>query len=74
MEWRNIETAPRDGTLVDLWCCSGGDERFGARYADCKFEHGHWRWLYHADGWVKVDYVPTHWMPTPPAPTTGDDQ
>jgi len=72
MKWEPIETAPKDGTAVDLWV--GGE-----RVSDCE-------WINNYDGfcrfkddgdcgmaWVRVDHehgTPTHWMPLPQPPTT----
>jgi hypothetical protein len=67
-EWQPIETAPKDGTVIDLWI--PGWERF----ADC-----HWSKIEPA-GWTSDfgDVVlectgntePTHWMPLPEPPTS----
>jgi len=68
-EWQPIETAPKDGTQVDLWCCSGSDLRYGERYVDAEFLGG--KWKYYSDcyeGWVTISYTPTHWMPLPSPP------
>lgn len=70
--WRPIETAPKDGTHIDLWA---GEERV----ADCRWNVRSKRWEYWAWGdfdgmaMVKVDYNPTHWMPIPAAPLKEDD-
>lgn len=68
MEWRPIETAPKDRTVVDLWA-------MGRRWPDMEWEvtcpshpDGVWKragtdW-YDAMGWLD----PTHWMPLPPPP------
>lgn len=75
-EWRPIETAPKDGTLVDLWSAT-----YNARLPDCKFEQeewdeqGHWYQAYSENPscshYVSDDAL-THWMPRPPAPSNGD--
>jgi hypothetical protein len=65
--WRPIETAPKDGTHVDLWA---GEERV----ADCRWNISrsrweHWGWGdYDGMDMVKVDFEPTHWIPIPSAP------
>jgi len=62
-----IETAPKDGTLVDLWSDNG-------RWPDCKWDEviqdwTHW-WGGGFDvmGWVKLGEHVTHWatIPAPP--------
>lgn len=78
--WQPIETAPKDGTVIDLW-----HEEFG-READCYWGLPHhccgemgslcdsdWHSL--EPGWVGTfneimspANAYTHWMPLPPAP------
>lgn len=61
--WQPIETAPRDGTLVDLWLTDG------RRETECRWSTsvgGWWRFDENATD-VPVDN-PTHWMPIPPPP------
>lgn len=68
--WQPIETAPLDGTFVDLWMA--GPRNSGARRAECWFLNGKW-WC---DGLDRgdcvpefyIDDVPTHWMAIPGAP------
>lgn len=72
--WRDIATAPRDGTLVDL---SDGE----SRYPDCYWgdpwddpEECCWRQRYaEASGssFRLDDVTPTHWLPIPPMPGGG---
>lgn len=67
MSWQPLSTAPRDGTIVDLWCA------LGWRITDAK-------WSMHEAGWIvrRVKNDPafdepvlsgflTHWM-LPPEP------
>ena len=79
-EWQPIETAPKDGTVIDLWV-SG---EFEGRYAGCfwgKPLHCCGEYGRHCDsewhdlpvGWVTdfnepLTELPTHWMPPPDAP------
>lgn len=61
MEWKSIETAPKDGTLVLLL---GKDQRHADGYWQGRTPftgNGHWVWPY-------VNREPTHWMPLPPPP------
>ena len=64
-DWKPIETAPKDGTIVDLWV---GSERI----ADCYFEREAWRhwWIGGFDQMdsVKIDGEPSHWMQIPSPP------
>jgi len=83
--WQPIDTAPKDGTFIDLWI--GGE--FPRREPDCYWglpDHccGEMGSLCDSDwhgldkGWVgsynmpisDFDGGPTHWMPLPPPPTT----
>lgn len=75
MQWQPIETAPKDGSEVDLWTANG-------RVPDAKWNAKRSRWEEWGLGgfeqmtWVDVDYPPTHWMPLPNPPEQdqrGDD-
>ncbi len=73
-DWQPIETAPKDGTVVDLFRC-------GHRVPNCSWRVNHNVLL---DGWVysppnggkyafhKRDPNPTHWMPLPEPPSEID--
>lgn len=85
-DWQPMETAPKDGTLVDLWCD-------GERVPNCSYQHSSypfggekdWGWFrehdefswYHVwlDRWIADEFnrPPTHWMPLPYAPLTPPD-
>lgn len=65
-DWKPIETAPKDGTPVDLWV-------LGDRTADCTWNKTrkrweHWWGLDGGMGRSAVDGEPTHWMPLPEPP------
>jgi hypothetical protein len=67
--WMAIESAPKDGTIIDLWDC-------GARLTDCfwNVKESRWERKYYCV-WVPN---PTHYMPLPSPPgthpaKTGDD-
>lgn len=84
MEWQPIDTAPKDGTTIDLWIMT----QWGSfRLPDCKWGVSDWHrageegWIFerrddsepHRDAWNDVCYVygeenPTHWMPLPEPP------
>lgn len=77
--WRPIESAPRDGTEVDLWGfldapADRGEFAKRGRLIDCHFHLGDWlRWGTHNDDEGSYDKIfePTHWMPLP-APPEGE--
>ena len=67
MEWQPIETAPKDGSSILCWCGEYAD----ICYMQDKFGVG--------KVWMTASCVefgsyetPTHWMPWPEAPNTGD--
>lgn len=78
MDWQPIETAPRNPTGthghradldVDLW-----HKRQG-RLANCYWLDEYAAWFCRSGGRaynMGPDDNFTHWMPLPPAPTTGD--
>ena len=62
--WRDIASAPRDGTIIAVTGCNGILETYAAH------------WDGPAQGWKAWPYgyehycEPTHWLPLPPAPET----
>lgn len=68
-EWQPIETAPKDGTRVDLWV---EVSLLGAgRETDCYWDRGAWfiPANNYGDGCSTYDgQMPTHWMPIPEPP------
>ena len=64
--WRPIETAPKDGTTIDLWCAYRFEtDNLGCRVADAFWDEDDQLWRF--DQWHEK-YRPTHWMPLPSAP------
>jgi hypothetical protein len=73
-DWQPIETAPKDGTRVDLWAKTwiASQDRFEyQRFPNC------W-WIKGGDFggrsyWVDLDkhWYPTHWMLLPAPPPVG---
>lgn len=63
IDWQPVETAPKDGTLIDLWFGIGGRE------ADCRWNMvRNWWERRVADesfktAWIAIDIGPTHWRP-----------
>lgn len=53
MEWKPIETAPKDGTFILTWHPEGGRPEI-SRYVGTY--------------WTRWSIIPTHWMPLPDAP------
>lgn len=72
-QWQPIESAPKDGTVIDLWCRAPGLSAGPARVPDCWYSDGRW-WRYdneHGDDQCRSRvHNATHWMPlpAPPAP------
>lgn len=66
-EWQPIETAPKDGTEVDVWVADGTGG--GYRIADAYWCASRERWRFngqiHDIAWTDD---PTHWMPLPSPP------
>lgn len=74
--WQPIETAPKDGTYIDI-CAKAwlpAFDRFEMRrFSDCYWYRGdtmcpsrpHWAWS-HGD-WPR-EWRPTHWTPLPELP------
>jgi hypothetical protein len=77
MTWQPIETAPRDGTIVDLWCkCSVTDKEYQYRATDCAWKYHHWlngKPVGDKTWWDRdrfyIPPTPTHWMARPEGPS-----
>ncbi|MGB6230739.1 MAG: hypothetical protein WBF53_11515 [Litorimonas sp.] len=74
VEWRPIETAPKDGTriltcrpgavpAVSFWQTHFGESRFGED-PETFMEQAHFE-----EYWQACDYQPTHWRPLPQPPS-----
>jgi hypothetical protein len=63
-EWQPIESAPKDGTKVDVWCVREG--KVPLRIPNAYFYEE--RWLHSFNG-MRIWHDPTHWMPLPPPPS-----
>ena len=66
-EWQSIETAPRDGRQIVVWCADGQAavaEYYQAEDGFCGWEIGH------NDRGQKIilSILATHWMPLPAPP------
>lgn len=62
--WQPIETAPKDGTLVDLWLSSGDTKRI----TGCYWSESGLCWTDGDRYYLKGRVQPTHWMPLPEPP------
>ena len=75
MEWRPIETAPKDGQSILLGC--NYDRHGKARVALAWWDKGMWLeaqyWNESEGDWenCRVEFKPSHWMPLT-EPPTGD--
>lgn len=63
-KWRDIETAPKDGTVITL---RGRHHHDGEREV---VREGHYDTGGHTEGWETERgawFIPTHWLPSPPS-------
>lgn len=67
--WQPIETAPMDGTEIDVWCPSNaeGDDG-GYRVSDVWWSDVGNKWRVRGDEAIAWIHCPTHWMPLPARP------
>lgn len=69
--WQPIETAPKDGTRIDVW---SGHRQADVCWLDCVWEYRNskpfqgWFWTNDDGEPILVEDV-THWMPLPAPPT-----
>jgi len=67
--WRDIESAPKDGTEMDVWCKSAldGDDG-GYRTPNAWWCRSDMKWRRYGDERIAWAHSPTHWQPLPPPP------
>jgi hypothetical protein len=79
MDWQPIETAPKDGTTIDLWVVGYSDEP--GRIVNASYYSDGWWYrdddleshpIDRLEPWMTFHGKPapavTHWMPLPPPP------
>lgn len=80
-DWQSIETAPKDGTLIDVWLgnaeksdvelyCAQGD---GKRSTGWYWSNGKFRPHMGLRNMMACFVCPTHWMPVPAPPEDATD-
>jgi Protein of unknown function (DUF551) len=67
MTWQPIETAPKDGTEVLMYCPGDIPAVVCGAYVDDP-EIPYWRYSESLVADVVAEANPTHWMPLPPPP------
>jgi hypothetical protein len=67
-EWRPIDSAPMDGTEIDVWCPETGKE-WGYRVADAYWCAASGKWHVNGESWLTWKNAPTHWQHKPNGPT-----
>jgi hypothetical protein len=69
MAWRSMNSAPRDGRDVLLYCPDFKETEIAFyRESEASAQHGRVVWELPKDGGCLAENVPSHWhpMPTPP--------
>lgn len=73
IQWMPIESAPKDGTKVDVWISHDVNERFSDAYFDK--QENLWCWDIEESG-KRITFnatPPAYWMPLPTPPKGGSD-
>jgi hypothetical protein len=65
--WMPIETAPKDGTEIDVWCFDSENE--GYRVTNAWYCNALNKWRSYGDGEMVWANMPSYWMPLPASPT-----
>lgn len=71
-EWKPIDTAPKDGTVVLVYTKDGCTQMHGGEIWPCKHFKGDW-WV-EAGGECYTTCTPSHWMPLPLPPLNVSDR
>lgn len=69
--WRPIETAPKDGTPVDLWRGEWKERAVNMRRVELRHDNVFYEAIESGPTCVRDA---THWMPLPAPPTTEPEQ
>lgn len=69
-KWQLIETAPKDGTVIDLWCGEYNERLINYRRVKLSRDNIFYE---PTEGGRCVVRTATHWMPLP-EPPGGDDE
>lgn len=71
-DWQPIETAPKNGTPIDIWTYEPGNgaepDAPGSRLAGARWHPHDERWIKHDCSILRRRVVVTHWRPEPAAP------
>lgn len=81
-KWQKIETAPKDGEIVDIWITHSPERRmFDCRQVDAKCINGIWH-THDGEEWVPCErltplkdggwWKATHWTYRPAPPKSAD--
>lgn len=75
-EWQDIETAPKDGTVVLLAMTDHHRSIFAGWWTHERVMIPYWKTMSNWGRNLDREYQPTHWMPLPepPAPRSGPDR
>lgn len=65
--WRPIESAPKDGRIIDIWVQPKRDS-IGHRIADVKWDEGRWALAYSGIAGETVGHPCVAWQPLPAPP------
>ena len=83
MTWQPIDTAPKDGTEIDIWAVSyrlesaitGEVRKITKRFNDCYWSADRQLWAigsisddFDGDTFGYIEFTPTHWMLSPKPP------
>ncbi len=66
--WRKIETAPKDGTRIDVWVDGSSVHGASFRETEAWYEDGDWFALFGGNFRQRIGVPVTHWLPLPAPP------
>ena len=66
-KWQPIETAPKDGTKIDIWFRLS--DSHSARWTSCAWDKARERWSGGPTDQGEIHWLATHFMPLPAPPS-----